>query len=68
MLDIRAVKVESIMVIHVFYGIGDWEFSRADCFMVVDYEVVAGVSQMIDCVMIQSLWTFGGYLSICGSP
>ena len=65
-LGIRAVEVESNMVIHVFYGIGDWELSGADCFMVVDCEVVAGASQMIEGVMIPSLWTFGGCLSIGG--
>ena len=43
-LGIRSVEVKSNMVIHVFYGIGDWEFSGADCFMVVDCEVVAGAS------------------------
>jgi len=52
--------MESNMVIRVFYGFGDWEFLGADCFMVVDCEIVAGASQMIECVMIQSLWTFGG--------
>ena len=36
-----------------------WEFSGANCFIVVDCEVVAEASQMIVCVMIQSLWTFG---------
>ena len=29
-------------------------------FMVVDPEVMAEASQMIVCVMIQSLWAFGG--------
>lgn len=34
--------------------------------MVVDCEVVAGASQMIEDGMIPSLWTFGGCLSIGG--
>ena len=37
-----------------------WEFSGANYFMVVDCEVVVGASQMIECVVIQSLWIFGG--------
>ncbi|XP_070022807.1 putative pentatricopeptide repeat-containing protein At1g77010, mitochondrial [Nicotiana sylvestris] len=33
------------MVIHVFYGFRDWEFSGANCFLVVDCENVAKASQ-----------------------
>ena len=59
-LVIRLLGLGPVTVIHVFYEFGDWEFSGTDCFMGVDCEVTAEASQMIVCVMIQSLWAFGG--------
>ena len=46
-LGIWAVERESNMLIRVFYGFREWEFSGADYFVVVDCEVVTKASQMI---------------------
>ena len=46
-LDILAVELGSDMVIRVFYGFGDWEFLGANCFVVVDCDVMTEASQMI---------------------
>lgn len=59
-LVIRVMELGSTIVIHVFYGFEDWEFSKEDYFVVVDYEGVDNVSQMVVCVMVRSFWTFVG--------